>query len=359
MILIADRHIGLSAIGGMVLALLALLAMDSFFAVIGELGDVGKGTYTTSQALWYVLLTVPRRIYELFPVASVVGAMIGVGGLAATSELTAYRAAGMSRQRIAGGVVFATLAVLLLILLIGELLAPRTERLAQSLRTRAQSANVALSGDASIWVRDGERLINAHRPLASDEDEPIQLADIDIFEFEEGVLARLVHADLAVHTEGSWEMRGVKRSMLAEDQIRVIAVDSERAESLVDPAVLGNAITRPRNLALTELIPFVRYLEANGLDAGPYRAALWWRAAYPATAVVIVVACMVFVFGSNRSGGFGQRLFIGMLFGIGFTLVNRIAVNIGEVYRVNMPFMAFAPSVVLAIISWRYLRKGF
>lgn len=357
---IADRHLGRSAALGVLLALAVLLSLDVFFSVIAELGDLGKGRYSFTHILGYVALTLPRRAYDLFPVATVVGTLLGIGGLAAGSELVAYRAAGLSRLRIALGVVLSTALILVPMLGVGELLAPTTERMAQALRVGAQSEELAVAGDASIWVRDGERFINARRPLvsASGRAGVVTLVDINVFEFEAGRLASMAHAGVAVHDGADWMLRGIRRSTLQPDGVRVETAPEEHWSSLIDPAILATAVARPRHLALAELAPYIDYLERNGLDSGAYRSAFWARIAYPVTALVIVFAGMPFVFSAQRSGGLGQRLFVGMLLGVGFYLANRIAVNIGEVYRVDPALMAFAPSLLLVALAVLALRRG-
>ena len=61
MIRVADRHLGSTAIGGILLALLLLVSLDAFFALIRELADIGKGDYQVGHVLWYILLTLPAR----------------------------------------------------------------------------------------------------------------------------------------------------------------------------------------------------------------------------------------------------------------------------------------------------------
>ena len=360
MIRIAERHLGSAAGSGMLLALLVLLGLDAFFAVIGEFGEIGRGRYDVTHALGYVALTMPRRAYDLFPVATVVGAMLGVGGMAASSELIAYRAAGMSRLRIAAGVVLTTALLLVPVLLLGEAVAPTTERMAQALRVGALTNDMAVAGDESIWVRDGQRFINARRPLASSVQQSaiVRLADIDIFQFENGALSELSHAELARHEGDTWVLEGIRRSILGAEQVRVETAEQETWSSLINPRVLATAVARPRHLSMAELGPYIDYLQRNDLNAASYRAAFWLRAAYPLTALVVVLAGMVFVFGSLRGGSLGQRLFLGMLLGVGFYLANRIAVNLGEVYGLDPVLMAFAPSLVLASVSVWALRRG-
>ena len=360
MVRIADRHLGLAAAAGIALALAALLALDALFSLIGELADLGKGEYSLGHALRFVFLTLPRRAVELFPTATVVGALLGVGGLAATGELVAYRIAGLSRLRIASAVVVAGAVLLVPVLGVAEWVAPAGERLAQAMRIGAQSAGVAIARDAGLWVRDGDRIVHARKPLASSVQagSRVQLADIDVFQFVNGQLSSTAHAARGVHDGDLWRLRDVRVSRFVDGRVVTERADTQIWTSLLDPALLRTAITRPSHLSLRELFPYVDYLNANGLNARPYEAAIWTRVSYPLATLVIMFAGMPFVFGHLRGGGFGQRLFVGMLLGVGFYFVNRSAGSLGEVYSISPPLVALTPSLALLAATFWLLRRN-
>ncbi len=356
----ADRYIAWNVLTSMALTLAIFVALDLFFSLISELGDVGKGDYSAQHALWYVLLTLPRRIHTLFPVAAVVGALVGVGGLAATSELVALRAAGMSRLRIALSCLFATLLGLVPVLIAGEVLSPTGEYAAQNMRAQTQSAGVAVSSGSDLWVRDGDTIIHARRPVIEGRGDAftVRLANVDIFSFKDGQLESASVADEGLHDGVNWTLSNVNRSHFVNNRVETSQRDEVVWDSLLDPSVLQTAITRPRQLALSELIPYVAYLRKNELDATAYNAAIWWRIAYPFGVLAVVLAGMPFVFGHWRSGGLGQRLLIGMVIGVGFYIVNRTVATMGEVYGFNPVLSSFVPSLVLAFLALTLLRKS-
>ena len=90
------RYIGRDVLLATLLIFAALLALFAFFDLIHELGDVGRGDYTISRALLFVMLNLPSRLYELFPVAALIGTLFAVAQLVANSEYTVMRAYGMS-----------------------------------------------------------------------------------------------------------------------------------------------------------------------------------------------------------------------------------------------------------------------
>lgn len=356
---VADRHLGFSAVAGIGLALLALMALDTVFTLIAELGDVGRGDYSVTHALQYVLLTLPQRAVNLFPTAVVVGTLLGVGGLAAGNEIVAYRTAGMSRLRISMAVVLSGAALLVPMILVAEWVAPAGERMGHAMRLRAQSADVGLGSDAALWVRDGDRIVHARRPVASESGiaRALELADIDVFEFSEGRLMRATHAASGQFHDGQWTLTGLKRSVLEADRVQALELDAEQWPSLLSPDQIRAAVAHPQSLSVSELAPHVNYLLANGLDARAYRAALWSKLTFPLTTLVIMFAAMPFVFYGLRAGGLGIRLFVGMLLGIGFYFANRSAGSLGQVYDLHPALAATAPSLLFVAVTLWLLRR--
>ncbi|GJM10989.1 MAG: LPS export ABC transporter permease LptG [Lysobacteraceae bacterium] len=356
---IVDRHIGMAAIFGILIAWLLLTGLDALYAFISELDDVGDGDYSTGDALTFVLLTLPRRLYELFPTSALLGALMGVGSLAATSELVAYRAAGISRMRIAGAAVGFSALLLVPVVWMGEYLAPAGEIRAQALRVSERTAELGVARRSGLWVRDGDRVINARRPLITAvEQETVELADVNIFEFEDGELKFTAHAEMAERLGDEWVLRNVWRTTMDRKGVSTEFHPELSVPALIEQEALRAAVTRPQQLSLRELIPYRAYLLANGLDARQYDAALWEKVVYPLTALVMVFAGMPFVFGLIRSGGLGQRLFIGMALGISFFIINKAFGRVGQVYDIPPAFAALLPTLLLAFGSVAMIRRS-
>ncbi|MES9977889.1 MAG: LptF/LptG family permease, partial [Candidatus Thiodiazotropha sp. 6PLUC5] len=164
MITILDRYIGRAVLTGILAVLLLLLVLIGFFEVVAELEDVEHG-YTTGMAYTYVFLGLPRYSYELFPVATLLGSLIGLGILANNSELMAMRAAGVSIPRIVLSVLKAGLLVLCAVVWLGEYLAPQAEQQAQRMKMEALSDQISLKTRYGFWSRDGNTYINIRQVL--------------------------------------------------------------------------------------------------------------------------------------------------------------------------------------------------
>ena len=198
---ILDRYLAKAVLGGTGIALLALTAVTAFFAFLGELGDLGKGDYGLGHALQFTFYVLPRMTYEMFPMAALLGSLLGLGALAGNSELIVMRAVGLSVGRIVRAAVTAGLFLMLIAVAIGEGLAPTGDRMAQAVRNQALSETVSFRGRLGYWVRDGRDFVNI-RELAG----PEEIRRVTLFRFNADFeLEHWIEAERAVwDPEGFW-----------------------------------------------------------------------------------------------------------------------------------------------------------
>ncbi|HET7844905.1 MAG TPA: LPS export ABC transporter permease LptG, partial [Xanthomonadales bacterium] len=300
-----DRLIAASVVASIGIVWLVLLAIDGFSALAREVDEIGRGSYSLATAVGYIAWTIPRRAYDLFGTASVIGALLGLGALAPTAELTAMRAGGMSKWRIAASATGAVALLCAATMLMGETIGPYGEHRAQSLAAGAKSDDLIATGRTGVWAREGQTLINAHGGTSTPEG--VQLTDVRLYEFTRGgQLSRITHADSALHREGSWSLTGVLRQTFGEDRVEASRAASLAWPSTLDPRLLTLSIVRPRNLSAADLATGIEYLRRNQLDTGPYEAAYWNRVFYPLNVLALVLAALPFAFGTLRSGGLGK-----------------------------------------------------
>ncbi|HEY4731668.1 MAG TPA: LptF/LptG family permease, partial [Gammaproteobacteria bacterium] len=140
---ILNQYIGMAVVGGTLLVLFVLLALFSFVGFVAELEEVGTGNYELIQAGEFVLLSLPRLAYQLFPVAALLGSMIGLGVMASNNELLVMRAAGVSLMQVVASVMKAGLVLMVAAAVLGEVIATKAEQYAQDLRTRSLEKHLA------------------------------------------------------------------------------------------------------------------------------------------------------------------------------------------------------------------------
>jgi lipopolysaccharide export system permease protein len=351
---ILNRYLAVEVVRGTALVLLVLTAITAFFTLVAELDRTG-GDYGVPQVLQYVLLTLPRRTYELLPSATLVGAMLSLGGLAASSELVVMRAAGVSLARIVWAVLRAGVAIMLLALVIGELIAPPTMAYAESRRAIAKSQQIAFKTGHGLWARDGRTFVNIRRVLPDG-----RLAGVSIYELDgQHRLTSVTEADHALYAEDRWLLESVRQSRIAEEVVTTQHAEQGTWVSLLRPDLLGLLVVRPEQLSALDLRRYIGYLRDNGLDTRRYEVAFWGKVVAPFSNLVMLLVAVPFVFGSLRSAAAGQRLVIGVLGGIGFYLLNQTFGRVGQVYELHPVVSAGLPTLLflaLAVFAIRRVR---
>ena len=355
-----DKLVALAVLGAVLLTWGFLVGFDAFYAFIGEIGDVGTGQYTLNKAVVYILLTLPRRGYQMFGNAALIGGLMGLGMLAASGELTALRAAGLSKLRICFSVILSLVALTLLVMAMGETIGPRGEQKAEALALTAKAKDVSIGKSGSLWARDGETVINAkHGRSRSTKDGPmVELQDVRVFEFTpQGHLEVLSFAKTATHTQGRWQLHDVRRTEFKGTEAKTTQQGQVEWKSALDPKVLAVSMIHPEYLSASDLSRNIDYMHRNRQDASTYELAYWNRIFYPLNVLVLAFCAVPFAFGALRTGGLGKRLFIGMALAISFYFFQRAVVNLGPIYNFNLALANALPSLLLAAAAIVYFRR--
>ncbi len=359
MLKIIDRYLLKSVSQGVLLAVLIFLSLDVLIAIIGEMGDIGHGDYGVADAFYFVLLTIPRRIYDMFAVSAVVGVLLGLGALAAGSELTVLRSVGYSRLRIACTVAMAMAIWMLPMAWLGEFIVPNSEFLAESFRTGQLKKNMGISRHSGIWVRDGDVILNA-LPVVdkSHNRQEVRLLDVHIFQLDKTLqLTEVSQAREAEHQNGAWHMRDVSTTRFTPGKVLMEQAEEKVWPSRIDPKILMISRTRPKYLSMRDIIRLQHFKSRQAYVAPAYRVALWAKLSFPLLVIASALSGLPFLFGSLR-GGVGQRLTIGIMLGVVLYLANRTLLNLGEVYALHPIWVTVLPPLlIIAGVLW-YLRSG-
>src|SRR3546814_16629232 len=87
----------------------------------------------------------------------------------------------------------------------------------------------------------------------------------------------------------------------------------------------------------------INYRKRNGLDASEFEEHYWGRWFYPLNVLALCLAAIPFAFGTLRSGGAAKRLFIGIVFALGFWLLQMQFVKLAGGYRFDYPLASLLP----------------
>ncbi|WP_068828085.1 LPS export ABC transporter permease LptG [Pseudomonas sp. BMS12] len=348
-----DRYIGSSVFFAILAVLGIIVGLALLFAFIDELGDLSEN-YGTFDVLIYVLLTLPRRIYEMLPMAALIGCLIGLGSLASNSELTIMRAAGVSVGRIVWAVMKPMLVLMLVGVLIGEYLAPWSENLAQAQRSLAQGGGEAQSSKHGLWHRQGQEYvhINAVQPNG-------KLIGVTRYQFDDQrKLLSSSFARRALYQGDHWQLEDVKTTLFHERNTELKTVASERWDVELNPQLLGTVVLEPEALSVTGLWRYIKYLGEQGLNNGTYWLAFWTKVLQPLVTAALVLMAISFIFGPLRSVTLGQRVFTGVLVGFVFRIAQDLLGPSSLVFGFS-PLLAVAvPATICALAGVFLLRRA-
>lgn len=357
-----DRLVAYSTLSAVLATWLLLVGLDAARAFVNEAVDIGKGNYGIGAVALQILLTLPRRAYEWFGNAALIGSLLGLGTLAGSGELTALRAAGLSKLRICLSAALSLAFVTALVAAMGETVAPAAEQQAQSLALQAKSNDIAIGRrSGGIWARDGDTFINAKQGTTrqTGATREVRLADVRVFEFTpKGQLLSIAIAETALHRSGEWTMENVRRTEFGATQATSTTEATTRWKSGLDPRMLALSIVQPAYLSVSDLRKNIRYLKRNQQDASSFEAAYWGRLFWPFNVLVLVVCALPFAFGTLRSGGMGKRIFIGMVLAIAWNFLQRSFVNVGSVYGIDLALATVLPALLLIAAAYAYFRRA-
>ena len=333
---------------GSFVALILLLTLFNLFTFTDELKDLGEGNYGLKQIFYYLALTSPRVFYELVPASALLGSLFILGAMGNNRELIAMRAAGLSIFGIIRAVMVAGAVLVVISILVGEFVAPVTERMAQLIKVSAQNKQVLMDAKYGLWLREGKEFINV-RQIEDDG----KLADISIYKMDDQQhLHEAMHADQAFFLgHQQWSMKNIKKSEISTQQMLASTQNEQIWKSSIAPNLLKIVVVNPNNLSLYDLASYVGFLKKNHQKSHVFELAFWGRIVNPLVTFVMLLLSAPFVIGVKRGVSAGGRMMIGVVIGMGFNIIDKIVGHIGLIYDLNPPLMAFIPSLTVLAMA--------
>lgn len=341
---VLTRYLAREIVGSTFTVLVAFLGLFAFFDFLNELDSVGKGGYELHHALIYVAMITPGRVYELLPVAVLIGTLYALTTLARHSEITVMRASGMSTWKmlrtLAGiGVIFVAATFVF-----GEYLAPPAESAAQQWRLTATNSTVSSQLRSGLWVKDGPRFVNVQTLLPDR-----SMENVRIYEFDERhELVSVTEASSGKYLEerNGWRLGGIRQTRFHGDRTEVVEMPELGWQSELTPEVLSVLMVLPERMSVTTLVAYVNHLRDNQQNSGRYEIALWKKLIYPFAALVMMALALPFALIHDRMGGVSMKVFLGVMLGVGFHLLNGLFSNLGVINSWHPALAALTPSLL-------------
>jgi lipopolysaccharide export system permease protein len=344
-----SNYIVSGVLKGTALVVAALVTVGSGIEFVGQLDDVGLASYGLQDALLYVALRIPAKMIDVLPAAALLGSLLSLGNMAVHRELVVMRTSGVSQYRLLGAVGTAGIILLVVMLLLGESLAPSLGGYARTMRAEALLEDVDTASPQSTWFKDGNRIFNLRRPRNGAEfDLAVRIFELDgdtrIDQIAKADSVRTVSANI-------WEMRGYAETKFQAASTTTSSAPRVQQDYGLNPELLEFSEVRADLLDTPRLNRYIDYLQGNGLDASEYLAAYWGRIASGASVVLMAILALPFVLGGLRSAGTGARMIFGLVIGLGYFVLVRLSAQIGEVFSLDPVVAAWAPGALLLLVT--------
>lgn len=355
--LILDRYLGRIILQYTLISMAVLLALFTFVNFLDQVGSVGKGNYNLFEAIKFTILTIPRLLYELFPMSALLGTIIGLSLLANDSELIVMRASGVSMLQITTAALKMGGLFVIFAVIVGEVISPYTETKAQRGRAESLQQNIQQQTNFGLWMRDTQTYVNVGEVLPD-----LTLLRVKVFEFDpQKRLRSMVTADNGLFQDDYWLINNVKQTLIdPAGQTETLQTPSAQWQSRVTPQILSVFLIKPDQLSFWQLSRYIKHLNSNQQKTDRFELAFWGKLMLPLSTAVMVVLAIPFVFVNIRSGGLGRSLFTGIMLGLGFYAANK---GFGYVVLANglSPFLGATLPVIgflfLAMVMMRRVEQ--
>ncbi len=345
---IFDRYLMRATLQGCGVMVMVLAALTLFVNFIGQTKYVGNGAYSLWDAFVFALLTLPAQIYQSMPIVALLGGLIGLGGLAAHSELHVIRLSGASVWRMAGSVLIAGGVLMVLTGGFGEFIAPPLDQAARQFRTLKQHQKISIAGsNTSAWIKEGNDIISIDQMMSGG-----QIGGLYIYRFDDRRRLRsVIRADGArIIDEGNWFLENMRESRLGEEGISASSAARFASPGLLQPDLLELSAIDTDRLSVRGLYEYNRYLSKNDLETSHNLKAFWTRIATTASVPLMLLLALPFVLGPMRRSGIGARMVAGIVIGMSYRLGSRSLYYSGDVFDLDPLLVGWGPVALLAVL---------
>lgn len=367
---VLTRYVAKEVLIATLFVLVALVALIAFFDLGSQARNIGN-RYSISMALFLTMLKLPSRLYEVMPIAALLGAVYTMSRLASNSEFTIMRVAGLSPFRLAGMMTVPALILIAMTYCLGEWLTPAADMMRNDMDNILFNRKLSARGYSSgVWVKDNVkeqqnagqatvRFVNVHNLIAG---EHSRTGAWRVFEFDkDGSLIRVLHAPEANYISGrGWHLKDAKVETLPKithDETPMVEKSSARKDvdlmlpSEMRPEILGVLTIKPERMGISDLWQYIAHLKETRQTSDRYQVALWSKVFYPLAIFVMLAVAMPFAYLNTRSGGVSIKIFAGLMIGISFYALNNIFSFLGVLNTWHPMVVAVVPTSVMLICA--------
>ncbi|WP_136419430.1 MULTISPECIES: LPS export ABC transporter permease LptG [Oxalobacteraceae] len=363
---VLDRYVAAEIVGAVLFALIAFLALFAFFDLINELPQIGRGNYQLQHAFLYVAMGLPGYVYDLMPIAALIGTIYALAQLGARSEFTIMRASGLSTVMAGWMLAKVGIVFVLVTFLFGEFIAPASSEMAERWKLQAQGSNLSQQFRSGLWTKDlirenglhgnpiGSRFLNVKTVSADGQLQGVKLYEFDR-DFHLTAVVSAKHADYK--GDNVWRLADVTETTFSTnipDLSARVATTNAASKDLVSeitPDILSVLFADPDRMSAYGLATYTKHLAENNQNTDRYEIAFWKKLIYPLAVLVMMALALPFAYLHFRAGGVSLKIFIGIMIGVSFQLLNSLFSHLGLLNTWPAFATAVLPSATFLLVA--------
>jgi len=349
---ILDRYIAKQVLVSIFSVLGILIIVVGLLDLVDEIKKISDD-YPISLAFLYVILNTPQNIYEILPIATLMGSLIGLSKLSSTSELNAVKSSGLSFLKITSITLKTGLLIVVITFLIGEFIAPKGQQLANNIKNLSESTRLSMKNTDGIWIKNNRSFIHIAKVY---QNKIVQ--EVSLYRFNnKQQLMESIYAEEGYYANGMWKMKNVTSTSFMKKDIEIETEAEATFQEFIDLDLFDIMIIKPNQMTLFQLKTYINYLKNNLMESKSYELAFWSKFSIPLSCLVMFLLTTPFVHSNIRSASFGKRIFVGILLGVTLFLFNQTLNKLSVIIDINPIVGSFLPLIILIILSLAIIKK--
>ena len=349
---ILDRYIAKQVLVSIFSVLGILIIVVGLLDLVDEIKKISDD-YPISLAFLYVILNTPQNIYEILPIATLMGSLIGLSKLSSTSELNAVKSSGLSFLKITSITLKTGLLIVVITFLIGEFIAPKGQQLANNIKNLSESTRLSMRNTDGIWIKSNNSFIHIAKVYPNK-----IVQEVSLYRFNnKQQLMESIYAEEGYYANGMWKMKNVTSTSFMKKDIEIETEAEATFQEFIDLDLFDIMIIKPNQMTLFQLKTYINYLKNNLMESKSYELAFWSKFSIPLSCLVMFLLTTPFVHSNIRSASFGKRIFVGILLGVTLFLFNQTLNKLSVIIDINPIIGSFLPLIILIILSLAIIKK--
>ena len=326
----------------------SLIVFSSLFLAIDFMTNLAKYSASADVFLAYYLLMTPSIMYQLLPIAFIMGAIFTLTNLNKNNELVALFSSGMSLARISLPILLSVAFISFFSFFIADMVIPKLEHKKDQIyyhKIKKKPWLMSTVKSDKIWFRSENRLFN----LRSFSSSQSSAQGLTLYYFDEAWnLLQIIRAkDIAMKT-GQWLLKD--GSVTVFEEISPFPIVKKFAEKSIGVSeafsVLDSDYSQTELMTTGQLSEFIEKNKAAGIDTVEYEVSLHQKISYAFAGLVLVLMGIPFCVGHARSGSFGKNIGVCILIVFIYWVLYSSFINFGK-HGVFPPLIAaWAPNLL-------------